>query len=46
MFELLLDSRLIGKPDGVINEAVSIKKINRRNTIFRYTILIQMPILN
>ena len=31
MFELLLDGRLIGKPDGVINEAVSIKKINNRN---------------
>ncbi len=31
MVELLLDGRFTGKPEGVINVDVNIKKINNRN---------------
>jgi len=31
ILELLLDGRLTGNPDGVINDEVSMKKMSRRN---------------
>ena len=31
ILELLLDGKFTGKPEGVTNEAVSIKNINNRN---------------
>jgi hypothetical protein len=31
MVELLLEGKLTGNPEGVTNEAVSIKNINNRN---------------